>query len=1026
MTDIEKQYFGKLTKKRKSFADQLDDPDYQGVKRTVVDKYSDQAHFIYELLQNADDAEATKSKIILKENGIYFYHNGTIPFSISDPEIKETDTKKIGHINAITSIGNSKKEEKSNTIGKFGVGFKSVFQYTNTPHIYDTNFQFKIERFIVPKLLSNDIQRNKTETVFYLPFNKDGMEPSRAYIEILEKMKSLVYPTLFLSHLKEVEWIAGKENGTYLTETKKTEEYTDIECNLIELLNEVNAKDENEKLWFLERKIAGSEHKIAIGFFLDKNGILKPTDYSAFCFFPTKESTKLKFIIHAPFLLTDSRESIKAGEGWNIKLIEELSNLAADSLLFLKEKSLVGDNIINIIPYRISDFTEIGDKDNLSMRPFYDAIKEKFKNNTLLPTRNGFHLNKIHAYWADAEELVNLFSDIQLAQLVNDPNAKWVFTSIGRTKDSEITQYIDGGDDRSWVKKEPNLISENMTSEKMLKRITSEFTEKQSFEWLCQLYEYLYERKSYQSFVKTKAIFMDNNNKAVSAFDDKDQAIIFMPTPEQSEYNMLHKDFLKNESAIKFFEAFGITKPNLKDEIYNIIIPKYNTKNTMDTTVDFKKFFRYYKECPGSQQIEYLNMLKNINWFQYKIANKGFAFLGNADSIYLPSPEIKIYFSLNVQTRFLDIDFYQKLVKDSDYKELEEFMLKLGVSKYPRIIENYVSAWQVGFEYDAKYVYDKSIDGCEDLLNNINKDRSIALWSILSFMIQNTGNTNFLMGEHKAGARESFESGVLKKIKSKQWLLDKNGKFVSPNEITVEELSDDYSKIGRYIEALINILDFKSSVRDYLNENEKKWIDIGKKFEGCSEEDIQKVLDHIKQRKPNFPDRPVTDFDRKRDGISRIIANAEEKLYETRQRRIRVSSSASSGEKTYLEYHYTNENIMYCQICKKEMPFKKRNGDYYYESVEVLSKKYLHKENKEQYLALCPECSARYNEFIIHNDSMMAELKDHIINGPEINLDLGDISENNHEPFVTNIYFEKAHLIDLQEILKDDNGGHNG
>jgi hypothetical protein len=580
MTDDEKQYFNKLTKKRGSFADQLDDPDYQGVKRTVVDKYSDQAHFIYELLQNADDAKATNARIILKEDGLFFYHNGTILFSISDPEIKETDKKRIGHINAITSIGNSNKEEKSNTIGKFGVGFKSVFQYTDTPHIYDVNFQFKIERFIVPKLLSNDIQRNKTETVFYLPFDKDGMEPSRAYIEILEKMKSLVYPTLFLSHLNEVEWIAKKENGTYLMEPKKTEEYTDIECNLIEMLNEVNTKNENEKIWLFKRKFAESEHKIAIGFFLDENDDLKPVDYSAFCFFPTKESTKLKFIIHAPFLLTDSRENIKAGEEWNIRLIEELSNLVADSLLFLKGKNLIDDNIINIIPYRISDFTEISDKDNISMRPFYNAINEKFKNNTLLPTRNGHHVNKIHAYWADAEELVNLFSDIQLAQLVNDPDAKWVFTSIGRTKDSEITQYIDGGDDRSWAKKESNLIRENITSEKMLKRITSNFIEKQSFEWLFQLYEYLYERKSYQSFVKTKPIFIDNNNKAVSAFDDKNQAILFMPTSEQSEYNILHKDFLKNDTAIKFFEAFGIAKPNLKDEIYNIIIPKYVTVNS--------------------------------------------------------------------------------------------------------------------------------------------------------------------------------------------------------------------------------------------------------------------------------------------------------------------------------------------------------------------------------------------------------------------------------------------------------------
>jgi hypothetical protein len=510
MNDDEKRFFNMLTEKREKFADQLDDPDYQGVKTTVVDKYSDQAHFVYELLQNADDAKATKSKFILKESGIYFYHNGDIHFTISDPYIKQTDKKQIGHINAITAIGNSSKEEKSNTIGKFGVGFKSVFQYTDTPHIYDVNFQFKIERFIVPKLLDDDIQRDKNDTTFYLPFDKKDINPQKAYFDILEKLKNLVYPTLFLSYLKEVEWVAEKESGTYLMETKTQEEYSGIVCNSIEILNEVNQKNENEKLWLFKRSIKESGHKISVGFFLDENDRLKPVDFSAFCFFPTKESTKLKLIIHAPFLLTDSRENIKAGEEWNIRLIGELSNLAADSLPVLKEKCLIDDNIINIIPYRSSDFVEIENRDKISFKPFYNAIMEKLKNETLLPARNGQYTDKTHAYWADAEELVNLFSNTQLAQLIGDPYAKWVFTSIGRTKDSDITQYIDGGDDRAWVKKEANLISENMTSEKMARRLTSDFIEKQSFEWLCRLYEYLFERKSSQSYVKNKPIFINS------------------------------------------------------------------------------------------------------------------------------------------------------------------------------------------------------------------------------------------------------------------------------------------------------------------------------------------------------------------------------------------------------------------------------------------------------------------------------------------------------------------------------------
>ena len=51
-----------------------------------------------------------------------FAHNGTIHFSLSDPNTEEIE---LGHINAITSIGNSNKSEDK--IGQFGVGFKAVF-----------------------------------------------------------------------------------------------------------------------------------------------------------------------------------------------------------------------------------------------------------------------------------------------------------------------------------------------------------------------------------------------------------------------------------------------------------------------------------------------------------------------------------------------------------------------------------------------------------------------------------------------------------------------------------------------------------------------------------------------------------------------------------------------------------------------------------------------------------------------------------------------------------------------------------
>ena len=149
MTEQEKIYFEALKNDRIDSDRVLQKKSMRGVKNSVVEKYSDQAHFIYELLQNADDAGATEAKFELYGNRLVFKHNGSRHFSVSNPDTEEADTENgvLGDINAITSIANSNKT--SAEIGKFGVGFKSVFQYTSTPKIYDQDFRFYFVRFIV-------------------------------------------------------------------------------------------------------------------------------------------------------------------------------------------------------------------------------------------------------------------------------------------------------------------------------------------------------------------------------------------------------------------------------------------------------------------------------------------------------------------------------------------------------------------------------------------------------------------------------------------------------------------------------------------------------------------------------------------------------------------------------------------------------------------------------------------------------------------------------------------------------------
>lgn len=381
MTEQEKIYFKELIKRRTAGADMLEEDFMSGVKDSVTEKYSDQAHFIYELLQNADDVGATSATFELYEDKLVFKHNGTHHFFVSDPATEKQDKAdgKLGDINSITSIGNSNKKAK---IGKFGVGFKAVFQYTNTPYIYDPEFRFYIDRFIVPVPVADDYaDRLPEETVFVVPFNHSEKTKQEAYSDIEEKLKTLKFPILFLSNLKYVSFEFEDMLGLYVKDIDDDESFAvdDIVAESIKLTHNVGDELIDKKLWLFSRKYNISDdhsEKYSVGFFLDDNNKLVATNEQAFCFFPTKESTGLNFVVHAPFLLTDSREGIKAGVQHNKTMISLLANLAADSLVLLKELKLIDDKIFDILPYDENKFNDINDKNKISFK--WDLKKFRF------------------------------------------------------------------------------------------------------------------------------------------------------------------------------------------------------------------------------------------------------------------------------------------------------------------------------------------------------------------------------------------------------------------------------------------------------------------------------------------------------------------------------------------------------------------------------------------------------------------------------------------------------------------------
>ncbi len=98
--------------------------------------YSERTHFIFELIQNAEDAGARELLFELFEDRLEVRHDGR-PFTEDD-------------VRGVCGVGASSKSGDLTKIGTFGIGFKSVYAYTNSPRIHSSGEHFRIENYVRP------------------------------------------------------------------------------------------------------------------------------------------------------------------------------------------------------------------------------------------------------------------------------------------------------------------------------------------------------------------------------------------------------------------------------------------------------------------------------------------------------------------------------------------------------------------------------------------------------------------------------------------------------------------------------------------------------------------------------------------------------------------------------------------------------------------------------------------------------------------------------------------------------------
>ena len=346
--------------------------------------YPDTAHLIFELLQNAEDAGATSALFELRDTKLSFTHNGR-PFSYED-------------IDNITNYFKSDKYEKEDKIGRFGIGFKSVFGCTETPRIYSDTVAFEIVDRVVPRPIprpTSSIRISSRQTVIELPFNTTmkAIDEVREEIRLgLEGMS--VMSVLHLESITSIEWRTDAADQGSLIRTElgdgvvqvRARRPTGEERRYFLRFREPYAERSSMHLAIVleleEKERAQGALQVENEALADRFRIVPAERGNVAVFFPAaKETSNLRFHLHAPFIPELSRASIKDHPD-NHALIARLAKLVAKSLPTIRDLGFLNREFLGVLPNSRDSLSE-------TYKPFHEVIVRAMSKEPLVPMQGG-------------------------------------------------------------------------------------------------------------------------------------------------------------------------------------------------------------------------------------------------------------------------------------------------------------------------------------------------------------------------------------------------------------------------------------------------------------------------------------------------------------------------------------------------------------------------------------------------------------------------------------------------------------
>ena len=306
--------------------------DLAGLEAYVSESYNSRS-FI-ELLQNADDAKATK--FYVKRSGEYlFVANNGRPFNIKDLE-------------SLCRSASSNKV-RGTTIGYRGIGFKSVVSFAKEVHLISGDFEITFSKELSKQIVP---QAHKVPLI-RIPHELDKSVRNELADEIKKIQDEGFYTVFIFSGV-----LADQIDEEYTSFANTTLLFLNsIQVIKIHLSKKVTANivviDENEIGRFLRVSTTGaisdwlvcSDSNCSIAFSMNKGKVVRLPKSEAIihAFLPTEDSCGLGVVVNGDFSTDPSRRHLIMDET-TIKVISNLTHLYASLFKYAlanKERNMV-------------------------------------------------------------------------------------------------------------------------------------------------------------------------------------------------------------------------------------------------------------------------------------------------------------------------------------------------------------------------------------------------------------------------------------------------------------------------------------------------------------------------------------------------------------------------------------------------------------------------------------------------------------------------------------------------------------